>query len=160
MKTRLFVSFIFIIKIICYPVMAQETPSDEEIENNTITLLRAIDLFNLYFEKADADKLDAMLAAKYMHTNGSSKPYTKEVWLNYIRSRKGKLESKALVMEDYGMKDISIAFYDHVALVNGVVYSKGIENGESFDKKFRVTHLWVLESEQWKRAGFHDGVIE
>ena len=160
MKSSLILFFIFTISIISIPTMAQDLPSDEEIEEKTISLLRAIDLFNLYFKKADANELDALLTDRYMHTNGSSAPYTKEVWLNYIRSRKSKLDTKALVISDYGMTDITLTFYDQVALVNGVVFSKGEENGTSFDKKFRVTHLWVLKNDQWKRAGFHDGLIE
>ncbi len=159
MKTHLIIFCVLLVKIGVTPVQSQDS-NDQEAEEKNISLLKAINDFNLYFEKADADRLDAMLAENYMHTNGSSKPYTKEVWLNYIRSRKGKLESKALVMDNYGMKDIAINFYDNTALVNGVVYSKGKENGEAFNKKFRVTHLWVLESGQWKRAAFHDGVIE
>lgn len=160
MKTHRAILFLMIIYMAYHPGMAQDSPTDQEVEEKTVSLLRSIENFNLYFEKADAEKLNEMLTERYMHTNGSSKPYTKEIWLNYIRSRKTKLEASELVMNDYGMKDISISFYDQVALVNGVVYSKGMEKDEPFDKKFRVTHLWVLESGQWKRAGFHDGIID
>ncbi|MDW3191724.1 MAG: nuclear transport factor 2 family protein [Cytophagales bacterium] len=160
MKSSLILFFIFTISIITLPTMAQDLTADEEIEEKTISLLRTIDLFNLYFKKADANQLDPLLADRYMHTNGSSAPYTKKVWLNYIRSRKTKLDTKALVITEYGMTDITLTFYDQVALVNGVVFSKGEENEVPFDKKFRVTHLWVMENDQWKRAGFHDGNIE
>ena len=71
-----------------------------------------------------------------------------------------KIDKGELAMDNYGMTDITITFYDQTALVNGVVFSKGTETGVPFDKKFRVTHLWVLEKGQWKRAAFHDGVIE
>ena len=101
-----------------------------------------------------------MLTAKYKHTNGSSAPYNKNVWLNYIKGRKEKMMAGELYIDDYGMKDLQMTFYNNSALVNGVVYAKGTENGITFDKQFRVTQLWVYEAGQWKRAGFHDGIME
>ena len=135
-------------------------PVEKTTEQKTEELIHAIYDFNLAFAAAEDEKLDTMLTSEYKHTNGSSAPYTKAIWLNYIQSRKAKLDSGVLVIHDYGMRDIEMTFYDNTALVNGVVYSQGSENGISFDKQFRVSHLWVYADERWKRAGFHDGIIE
>lgn len=144
----------------CQVEQKQEEVHEKSIDQKTEELINTLNDFNLAFAGANASQLEQLLTDQYTHTNGSSAPYTKKVWLNYIKSRKEKIEAGTLIVDDYGMTDIQMSFYDHCALVNGIVYSKGSEKGIPFDKQFRVTHLWVMESDQWKRAAFHDGVIE
>lgn len=144
----------------CQVEQKQDEVQEKSIDQKTEELLTTLYNFNLAFAESNASLLEPLLTDQYTHTNGSSAPYTKEVWLNYIKSRKEKIEEGTLIVDDYGMTDIQMTFYDKSALVNGIVYSKGTEKGVPFDKQFRVTHLWVMESNQWKRAAFHDGVIE
>lgn len=155
-------SYIFLLLAVaaCQVEQRQEQIPEKSVEQKSEELLNAIYDFNLAFAAADATKLEDLLTEQYAHTNGSSAPYSKEVWLNYIKGRKTKIDSGVLVIDDYGMNDIKMTFYDKTALVNGVVYSRGSENEATFDKQFRVTHLWVYEDDRWKRAGFHDGVIK
>ncbi len=143
----------------CQVGQKQDGQLVKSLDQKTEELITTIYDFNLAFAAADVSQLEKLLTDKYLHTNGSSSPYTKEVWLKYVKSRKEKIDAGSLAVQDYGMSDIQMTFYGETALVNGMVYSKGTEQSIVFDKKFRVTHLWVLEDNQWKRAGFHDGII-
>lgn len=154
-----FIYITMFITLLGCQVEQRESPANN-IDEKKEGLINTLYDFNLAFVAADATQLERLLTDQYAHTNGSSAPYTKEIWLNYIKSRKEKIKAGTLIVDDYGMTEMEISFYGHTALVNGIVFSKGSENGVSFNKKFRVTHLWVLESDQWKRAAFHDGIIE
>ncbi|MFS4466377.1 nuclear transport factor 2 family protein [Maribacter sp. 2210JD10-5] len=133
--------------------------SSEKLDNKKETLLKALNDFNSAFEKGDIEKLNDMVTESYQHTNGNSKAIGKEVWFNYLRKRQKEIISGALEVLSYTMNDIEMSFYDNTAVITGKVSVKNKVKGEIRKSVFRVTHIWVYESDNWKRAGFHDGKI-
>ena len=58
------------------------------------------------------------------------------------------------------MDEVDVQFYGDMAIVTGRVSASTRINDEVRNSAYRVSHVWVLEGEDWKRAGFHDGRIE
>ena len=132
----------------------QSNLSEKEPE---IGLKDTLDIFNKAFADGDSDVLEGLLTEDYLHCNSGNPPVGKADWLKYIESRKAKIESGELIQEDYGMVDFKAVLYNkNTAVINGLVFSKGINAGQKFDNRFRVTHTWILENGIWKRAAFHD----
>ena len=102
------------------------------------------------------DQLRQLVTDQYIHTNGHSAPIRKESWFEYLERRAIELESGELVVENYHMDDIKIEMYSNAAIVMAHVSFTSIVNDERKENAFRVTNIWVNESGQWKRAGFHD----
>ncbi|MBV6644818.1 MAG: nuclear transport factor 2 family protein [Cyclobacteriaceae bacterium] len=123
-------------------------------------LLNRLESFNEAFISADAEKLASMITADYMHSNGSSGPYNKKQWLNYVKSRRAKLDAGTLTVSKYEMQDIQVILYGAAATISGKVVTEGLENGKSYSKIFLVTHTWVLQDGYWHRAAFHDGKLK
>ena len=143
--------------ILCsFIVLITSTQAQKTAEEQ---LRDALDRFNQFFNSADVNGLSEMLTDSYIHTNSSSGPYDKSQWLNYVKSRKAKLESGALKVVSYTMEDVKIRLYENSAAVSAIVKTETREKGISSSKSFKVTHLWVKEMGVWKRAAFHDCVI-
>ncbi len=123
-------------------------------------LSTTIEEFNAAFEIGDTTKLESMITENYVHTNSSWKSFGKEKWLSYMKSRREKLEKGLIRVSEYKMEEYSVELFENTALVTAKIISRGVENDEPFDKSFRVTNLWVFQDHQWKRAAFHDTLIQ
>lgn len=134
--------------------------TEVSMESNIESLNQAISDFNLAFEKVDIAKLNQMTTDQYAHVNGSNSAITKEAWITYLKKRKGQLENGALEIATYQFKDKQLALYDNSAFVTGIIEMDGILDGERFSRRIRVSHFWIMEDKQWKRAGFHDVKIQ
>lgn len=113
--------------------------------------------FDAAFVAADTKKLNQLVSADYVHTNGSSPPIGKEDWLNYMSSREKSLASGTLRILEYQVTDRRITYLDNTAVVNTRVYSDQVMNGRRRKATFQVTQVWRDERGVWKRAAFHDG---
>ncbi|MBO3699186.1 nuclear transport factor 2 family protein [Roseivirga sp. E12] len=123
-------------------------------------LMTTLEYFNTAFAEGDLDYLDKHTTDDYRHTNSSSKAFGKEAWFNYLKTRKKDLTNGVLMVENYEMTEIEVQLHSNSAFVTGVVHTKGNHYSEAFDRKLRVSHYWVFEEGVWKRAGFHDTLIE
>ncbi len=142
--------------ILLFTGIACTAPTNDAAEG----LSQTLKVFNEAFAAADTATLASMITEEYSHVNGTSRPYSRREWLGYVAGQRQKLNDGQLTIETYEMDNISITFYEGSAVVTGQVSTSGVEGGIRFEKRFRVTHLWVLEGGRWKRAGFHDGRIE
>jgi len=125
-------------------------------ESDSKLLSQTIDEFNEAFEKVDINKLNQLTTDQYTHVNGSSPAISKEAWMTYLKKRKKQLDNGALEITKYQFKNKQLMLYDQSAYVTGVIELDGVLNGEVFSRRIRVSHSWVKEEGQWKRAGFHD----
>ncbi|MEP5614419.1 MAG: nuclear transport factor 2 family protein [Cyclobacteriaceae bacterium] len=123
-------------------------------------LEEALRVFNTAFETVDIATLDQMITNNYVHTNGSWEAFGKETWLGYMKNRKAKLESGDLLVSKYEMTDLNIKMHEKSAFVVARFITAGREDTTFFNKQIRVSNLWVIEDGEWKRAGFHDTMIE
>ena len=147
-------SFLIIIVLTsCSTYTTEKSPNRDD-------LYRALDSFNLAFEKGDISQLASMITDNYVHTNGSWRSFGKEKWLGYMRDRKAKIEQGDLIIHSYSTQEVDVQWYGQSAIVTAKITSSGIEDGLAFSKEFRVTNIWVYEGQRWKRAGFHDTPID
>jgi len=123
-------------------------------------LLQTVDSFNEAFRAGNLVALESMITENYLHTNGNSKTIGKRDWLNYLSKRENEIKSGNLEVIEYKMDDVEIEFYNNVAIVTGKIVVSNKEKGEILNNAYRITNVWVNESGNWKRAGFHDGKIE
>ncbi|WP_425389495.1 nuclear transport factor 2 family protein [Ekhidna sp.] len=131
----------------------QNVPLEEELK---LTL----EEFNQAYKAGDVEKLSSMIAENYVHTNSSWKSFDKETWLGYMNNRSTKINEGALIVESYEMDELSIEMHKDVAITTARISTVGVDNGEQFDKKFRVSNVWIYDGSRWLRAGFHDTLIE
>ncbi len=122
-------------------------------------LQAAIDQFNKAFSRGNTETLASMLASNYTHTNGSWKSFGKEQWMDYMVSRKAKIDAGKLLVDQYVMDELAIDHQANFAIVTARISTSGIEDNLPFHKKFRVTNIWVFENGKWLRTGFHDTEI-
>ena len=134
--------------------------SKKEVNTQKEKLEKAIQIFNAAFETVDIEVLDQMIANNYLHTNGSWAAFNKATWLGNMKNRRAKIESGALFVSLYEMKDLNIEMYEKSAFVTARFITEGREDGTLFKKQIRVSNFWVIEDGKWKRAGFHDTLIE
>ncbi len=123
-------------------------------------LLIAIDKFNKAFQEGDVKVLESMITDNYLHTNGNSKAINKKDWLNYLHTRERAIKSGNLEVIKYEIDEMEIEFYGNMALVTGKVIVSTKKKEEIQNNEYRITNVWVNESGNWKRAGFHDGKIK
>ena len=129
-------------------------------ESKKKSLKVAVQQFNKAFMMGDVATLESMITENYLHTNGQSQVIKKENWINYLKKRKGQLDSGELKLIGYVMDQSNIEIHGNTAIVTGKVEAVTKKNDSIKEEHaYRVTHLWVLEGDQWKRAGFHDTKI-
>jgi len=83
----------------------------------------------------------------------------RDEWLNWIESRRAKLDSGELVIKTYRVSDVEVQIYGEAAVVTGVVRSSGQRNGALFTSPVRFTNVWVKQGGEWRRAAFHDSPL-
>lgn len=134
--------------------------TNEESEMMTEKLFKAIEHFNAAFQQGNNTVLESMVTENYVHTNGNSKAIGKKDWFNYLSKRENEIKSGNLEVIEYKLDEIEIERYGNMAIVTGkIVVTNKIK--ESLQKnEYRITNIWVNESGNWKRAGFHDGKIK
>ena len=123
------------------------------------SLKTAIMKFNKAFEEGDVNTLSSMITADYQHTNGTSQAIDKASWLAYLEKRQAAIQSGKLVVKKYEMESPNIIYYGTTAVLTTKVLTVVEEQGETKTNEYRVTNFWVYQSNEWKRAGFHDGKI-
>lgn len=114
---------------------------------------------NQAFVEADTARLNTLITSDYVHTNGNSAPISRDVWLNYIATRKSALDSGSLEILDYETSEVQIRLLENTAIVNAKVSVSEIRDGQQQQNSYQVTHVWKDEHGLWKRAAFHDGKI-
>ncbi|TQV81062.1 nuclear transport factor 2 family protein [Aliikangiella coralliicola] len=120
-------------------------------------LLRsAIEKFSSAFVKADLKILDKMLTDNYVHTNSGSKPFGKQAWLGWLKTRKQELDNGLLKYDFYKTEELKVYFHGDSAVVTGRNIASGVKGKEPFNIDIRFTHFWVKIEDSWKRAAFHD----
>ena len=132
-------------------------PNQEKVDQE---LLATIDQFNLAFQAGDVESLTSMITDNYLHTNGNAKSIRKEDWLNYLRKRTQEIQLGTLEVIDYKMEEVEIELYGQTAIVTGKISVSNKTGDEVSRNEYRVTNIWVKETDKWKRAGFHDGKIK
>ncbi len=153
MKKYSLIKLVFVLSFLC----TYQFASSQEKQKD---LLEAIKEFNSAFKEGNVAKLSSMIAQDYLHTNSASKPIDKEVWVNYLDKRKKEIETKKLIVHTYEMNEVEVRLYDDMAIVSAKIVTSNTKDGKLTDNHYRVTNIWVLEDEKWKRAGFHDGKIK
>lgn len=136
--------------------------------NNSITLDKkskaalptSINKFNTAFQKGDVPILEAMITSDYIHTNSNSKAIGKENWLNYLHKRATQIQSGYIQVLSYKMDETKTIFHGNTAIVTGKVTVTTKKDSTITENSYRVTNIWIYESEKWKRAAFHDGKIK
>lgn len=128
--------------------------------NQKIELEKAIERFNTAFAESQTEILESMLTENYRHTNSSNKAIDKQSWLSYISRRNRKIINGELQVLEYSMDDLEIQMHGSSAHITGRITTKTSKIGIISENQYRVTHLWILENDQWKRAGFHDAKIK
>ncbi len=135
------------------------TISCQDQKSNEQDLMIALQKFNDAFQQGNTTVLSSMITDEYIHTNGNSKAIRKENWLTYLRKREQEIANGTLEIPFYEMDEIAIVFHDQTAIVTGRVKVATKRNNAIFNNSYRVTHLWIKEKGDWKRAGFHDTKI-
>ncbi|TAI49156.1 nuclear transport factor 2 family protein [Flagellimonas allohymeniacidonis] len=135
-----------------------DTKSNDQNEEEV--LLLALQKFNTAFADGDVTTLSSMITDKYLHTNATSKAIQKENWLSYLQKREVEITSGLIETLNYEMDEVALTFYGDAALVTARIKTEVRKNDSISTSQYRVTHLWVKENGQWKRAGFHDTRID
>ncbi|MEL7298475.1 MAG: nuclear transport factor 2 family protein [Pseudomonadota bacterium] len=124
-------------------------------------LRHAIDRMNQAFQHRDRDGLAPLLTPDYLHINGSDgTTLDRTRWLERIDSEQRALHDQQLTIDHYGVSGLIIRMHGSSAFVSAVETSSGTRNGQPFTHHSRVSHLWVLADGQWRRAGFHDALLD
>jgi hypothetical protein len=120
----------------------------------------ALQAFSGAFLRADAEGLDTLLTADYLHTNGGTGTVlNKSQWLEFIRGRGAELRSGRLQVQRYQAANQEIRWYEGVAVVSSQVVSEGRRDGAPFESRLQVTQVWVRLAGRWWRAAFHDSPL-
>ncbi len=134
--------------------------NDTDSMADEASLRATIDIFNAAFERGDVEKLASMITDDYQHTNGNAKSIGRDSWLGYLKKRSQQIEEGTIVVHKYEMDEVEVVQYDGMAIVTARVAVSSSSTGQLSENEYRVTNIWVWESGQWKRAGFHDGKIK
>ena len=133
---------------------------DHNPELDKQNLIQAIEQFNIAFRVGDANQLAGMISKDYLHTNGTSRAFGGEGWLNYLRNRQKQIEAGELIIHDYQMSESKISMHGESAIVTARIDVSQTLNNKQENRSYRVTNVWVKENNEWKRAGFHDRRID
>jgi len=130
-------------------------PVDQEKQ-----LLATVHEFNQAFKEGNIEKLEAMITDDYHHTNGNSKPISKEDWIGYLTKRSVQIANGDVKVNAYQMEETDIKFHDNTAILTAKITVSTSKADTTQQNQYRVTNIWVCQDGIWKRAGFHDGKIE
>jgi ketosteroid isomerase-like protein len=122
-------------------------------------LLAAFNELNQAYRTADVDRLESLITADYVHTNGGSPPIGRDQWLDWNRLRAERQASGAWVTETYDVEEVQVRAYGDTALVAGVVRSQGVRDGAATRVAVRFTSFWVFRDGAWRRAAFQDAPL-
>ncbi|MEQ6168522.1 nuclear transport factor 2 family protein [Ekhidna sp. MALMAid0563] len=147
-------------KLVAICLILVTTSCTKENVPSEKNLVAAIVEFNQAYKSGNVDRLTGMITNNYVHTNASWKSFGKETWLGYMEDRSKKINNGTLVVESYEMDELSIEMHNDTAIVTAKISTAGSEDGEPFNKNFRVTNIWVFDGSRWLRAGFHDTHIQ
>ncbi len=125
--------------------------TDEEAQ-----LMQSIHRFNQAFEVCDLETLDYMTTDNYRHTNGNSKAIPKTAWFNYLKKRRQALKEGTLTVLNYEMAEEDVQLHGQCAVLTAKINVRQRNNGETSERAYRVTHLWVKTNGHWQRAAFQD----
>ena len=151
---RFLVPLLLVLLWACNP----QTPNTDTAHQET--LMQAVAAFNQAFKAGNVQQLESMITANYQHSNGNSKAIGKTTWLSFLSKRKKSLENGSLVINSYEMSETQVAFFENTAILTAKISVASTQSGNYTENAYRVTHVWVYENQQWKRASFHDGKIK
>ena len=149
----------FLFTILFFCLFSLSNCSDNASINKK-ELEKALSKFNKAFAAGDNATLETMIPENYRHSNGNSKAIDKKTWFGYLEKRKKEISNGNTEVLTYSMDEIDIQMHQNSAIVTGRVLVKTQKKDTILENSYRVTHLWVYEKNQWKRAGFHDGKIQ
>ena len=135
----------------------QTTNKESEIAKEN--LLIAIAKFNKAFQEGNVVVLESMITENYLHTNGNSKSINKKDWINYLRNREREIKTGNLEVIMHKIDEMEIEIYGDMAIVTGKITVSSKKKEEIQKNEYRITNVWINETGDWKRAGFHDGKI-
>lgn len=139
---------------------AGPAPAGDPDTLSRVALERALNAFSDAFLSADAEGLDTLLVANYVHTNGgTASVLDKARWLDYVRSRRAELASGRLRVDRYETSGVTIRWQGHAAVVTWRVVSEGVQDGTPYASRLQVTQVWVRANGRWRRAAFHDSPL-
>ena len=141
-------------------ILTSQISTQSNISDEKSILQEKLDEFNTAFKYCDIDKLTSLTTENYLHTNGSSRPINKAIWLDYLNNRKKEIESGELKISRYEMQDTQIEIYNNIGIITAKIIVESIQSGVNRLNEYRVTNIWIKEDGIWKRAGFHDGEIK
>jgi ketosteroid isomerase-like protein len=126
----------------------------------TTEVRAAIMAFGTAYSRADTATLRTLLAADYVHVNGGSgATLDRERWLDWIGTRRAKLEAGTLQIRSYELTDLDVRVHGQAVVATGTVHATGVEDGTPFASRLRFTNVWVYEEGRWRRAAFHDSPV-
>lgn len=129
-------------------------------ENLKAEVLNAVAQFSAAFLEADAEKLNLLLAPDYRYTNTDGSVVSRERWLEWIKSRREKITSGELKIENYNNEDVEVVLLSPtITVATGRNIASGVESGKPFRTEIRFTHVWVKQNNKWQRTVFHDSRI-
>lgn len=112
------------------------------------------------FIEADTSQLSHLITSNYRHTNGSNSPIGRQAWLEYVASRKERLEKDSMEIVSYNTSDVNINMLENAAIVNAKVTVEQVLGDSTQQNVYQVTHVWEDAHGLWKRVAFHDGKVE
>ena len=126
--------------------LLQSQPADEA--RVLVALHRACDAFR----DGDARYLEGFLAPGFTLTDSSGRVTDREANLAGVRAREPRYE----IFRNHTM---TVRFYGHTALVNGITSVKGVSGGQPFEADFQFTDTLVLKDGAWMLAASHTSRI-
>ena len=152
--------FLIIILAFNFSFCTEKETANKQSEITKEKLLNTIKKFNRAFQEGNNAVLESMVTENYLHTNGNSKSIGKKDWFNYLSKRENEIKSENLEVIEYKLDEMEMEFYGNMAIVTGKIVVSNKRKGEIQENEYRITNIWVNESGNWKRAGFHDGKIK
>jgi hypothetical protein len=124
------------------------------------SLYETVDIFANAFVTADVDLLERLLTDNYIHVNGGSgNIIRKKAWLNWLLSRKVQLDTGKYKITHYKIDLQNVVMTGNTAVVVGKAESAGINKEEPFSSVLRFSNTWICSDLGWRRASFHDSML-
>ena len=110
-------------------MVGQQTSREHEVRI-------VVSAFSRAFVEADVSVLQTLVTEDYVHVNGrSGNVLNRGEWLNWIVSRRAKLDSGELVIKTYTVAEVKVQLYREAAVATGVVRSSWQRNCALFTEE-------------------------
>ena len=129
-------------------------------ESARASVLGAMNEFADAFRTGDVKRAEALLHARYVHTNGGAEPMTRTEWTKWFRTRSEEIERGAFRFVDYDVSGVEAEFFSRTAVITGLVATRFSRLSAMRQATVRFTQIWTCEGGDWKRIAFHDTQLE